>query len=292
MKKQVIVSCLAIGMLLSACNSENAFHENALTESSVDVSEQKIVSGNPSLDTVRKVIRKADIKCRVDNVEDAVFSLEHFTTTQGGMIVESHTENVITQTNSEEYKADSLRNAQIYAPKSTLTLRIPVERLDTFTRYLADMAMFTEHRNIDNIDVTLNYLANTKKNEATRESVSVLDKQLSQKNIEHTIKYRDGHAMSSIDREINNLSILDDVKYSTVTVELYQPWLVSLYTSQNPDAIIAKSFGEKAIDSLAWSIDLIESTILFLIAVWPLILGVGFVLFWYRRSARRQKYAA
>lgn len=286
--KLSIVATFSI-LVFNACNSEYSSEESSYAESEIDARQESAALHDGIPDTARKVIRKADIKCRVKDVETSVSALERFTIQHGGVVAESNTGNIVMQQKSEEYKTDSLKNAYVYAPKSTLTLRIPVEKLDTLTTYVAAMSRFTDHRNIENRDVTLNHLSNTLKNDISGTSLNIIDKNLSDSNLEKNIKYRDDKAMASVNRKIENMDLLEDVTYSTVTIELYQPWLVSLYTTQNPDALMAKSFGQKVVESFGWSIDLIESVLLFFVAIWPLIFGGAIILFLYKRSIRRHR---
>lgn len=286
--KLSIVATFSI-LVFNACNSEYSSEESSYAESEIDARQESAALHDGIPDTARKVIRKADIKCRVNNVEESVSALECFTIHNGGIVAESNTGNIVMQQKSEEYKTDSLKNAYVYAPKSTLTLRIPVEKLDTLTAYVAGMSHFTDHRNIENRDVTLNYLSNTLKNNFIDKSVNVLDKNTTKDNFHKTTHYRNEQGLAAINRDLDNKSMLQDIAYSTVTIELYQPWLVSLYTTQNPDALMAKSFGQKVVESFGWSIDLIESILLFFVAIWPLIFGGAIILFLYKRSIRRHR---
>jgi Domain of unknown function (DUF4349) len=264
----------------------------------------------------RKRVKSADARCRVPSVFEATSKLERLVTGLGGVVVESSLQNESVQHYELPYNSDSVKSIQLYTPTANLTLKVPVASLDSVDRSLTAIASFIEHRVIKDQDMTLRYLANAMKNEqheiktdkeekaaARREqaaerhakaapttSVNVNTSTGAENNDEqlNAVAYKDQKDDAVIDRRLNNLAILDDVAYSTLTIQLYQPQVTDVQIVLNPAQISRAGFGTELLTAVKSGAEVLRNILLFFVQIWPFL--IAFVLGWigYRKFILRR----
>lgn len=224
-------------------------------------------------------------------MQQAVKELEAFTVLANGLVQESRTQNDIVNEKSVVYKDDSVKTAQVYNTTAYMVIRVPVYALDTLSSKITAISAFTNHRNMVREDVTLQFLSNILKNRQTEENKQAAKKVAATKTEKpvDVVQYQDNNANQQVDRRIANLSILDDSRYATLRLELYQPGQVAVMVTQNIDKQVTTSFGEQLLQAIGKSVDMIKALLLWLIATWPLWLALAAILFWYKRTAKRRK---
>ncbi|MBV8251250.1 MAG: DUF4349 domain-containing protein [Chitinophaga sp.] len=231
----------------------------------------------------RKRVRTADVRCRVKNVFDATTTLERVTKELDGVVVESHQENTVTQDKYVAYSADSLMHVRMYGTVAQLTLRVPVNRMDSVVHVLSGMATYIDHRTLKDEDKTMQYLSNSLRNNLVIQSPKP-DKKATSLDI---AKYKDEKEEKVIDRELNNLSLMDDVNNATLTVAMFQPDRADIVVEVNPAAATRAGFGTELKNALIDGTEILRNLFLFLITIWPfLILGAitWFLVKKYRKS--------
>ena len=291
------LSLVIIALVISfqSCQNSPEAEEQAL-KSYVGSADTGVMTGSDFEDLTsdsRKVIRKADIRCRVKNVQEAVGKLEAFTTMAGGFVQESHTKNQVVSEKSTPYMGDSVKTAQVYNTTANLVIRIPYYALDTLATEITNVAAFIDHRDMTRDDVTLQFISNVLKNREAVKTAATAEKQkaTADKKTE-VLQYKDDNASQQVDRRIANLSILDDSRYATLSLELYQPQQATVFVTQDVDKLIAPSYGEKIADAMAGSIEIIKGFTLIIITTWPVWIAAIAIIIYFKRSARKRKYIA
>jgi hypothetical protein len=166
-----------------------------------------------------------------------------------------------------------------------MVIRVPVYALDTLAEHIAGLATFVHHRDMSREDVTLKSLSNMLKN---REAKKVAERSVASadKNDGETIVALSNQANQQVDRRIANLDMVDNSRYATLSLEIYQPEQVLISITQDADKLIAPDFGEQLVTALGKSADVIKAIILAAITTWPLwIIGL-LILWWYKRVIR------
>lgn len=286
-KKLLLIFTVTIAF--TACN--NAELEERGMQEYVASADSMATSTAPDIADLasdsRKVIRKADIKCRVNDVPQAVKELETFTAQAGGFVAQSHTQNSIINEKSAAYKTDSFKTVQSYRTTANMVIRIPYYALDTLADHISKLSTFIHHRDMNRQDVTLQYLSNLLKNRETPTTNQPAK----------TAKSNDANAPvvnekhEQVDRKIANLEILDDTRYATLALEIYQPEQVIVSITQNTDKLLSPGFGERAGDALNTSIEIIKSLTLAAIAIWPIWLTLIIFLLWYKSRKNKGRIA-
>lgn len=270
---------------LTAC--ENSQEEYIASADSTTLAHNVSSMNSPS----RKIIRTADVRCRVSNVYDAANKLEDFTRSLDGIVADSRMENNVTNSETIHYKPDSQKIAQTYTGTAHLTLRVPSFYLDTLMKQIPSLSSFINARNLKQQDVTLAYLSNAMKNEAAGVAPPVVVKKKGSHELvanPKQTKIDSGKAEVVVDRRIENLQLLDDVNYATLTVELYQPGMADVLVVADPAYAARIPFSVQLTQSLSGGWYLLQNLFLVWVRLWPLwvLAAIGFGVY---RLTRKRK---
>ncbi len=240
----------------------------------------------------RKVIHTVDFNCKVENVFVAVNKLENLVKSTGGIVQESHIGNRENDSRVIYYKPDSLRKMVVYTTTATLTLRIPAAVLDSVINVIPSLSCFIDSRTIKQSDVTWKYLANELKNNTgntnttTKKALALARK--SKEPIE-VQKFEDEKEEQKTDRKIENLNLLDDVNYPTLTVVFTQPEQVFVQTIVNASVLTSEPFSSRFKVALSNGWDGIGVCLVGLVNIWPLWLLIIPIIFIIRRFKHRKQ---
>lgn len=236
----------------------------------------------------RKVIRTADFRCRVNDVFTASTSLENTVKSVGGIIEESRMNNENGYTQSLYHTPDSLKQVHTYTTTSHLTLRVPAASLDSVVKAIPELATFIEYRNLAQEDVTLKYLSNSLKNEPSGRTQKALDVAQKTEDVIAADDYLTQKHANTVDRQINNLAMLDKANYATIKVEFFQPERINTQVVINPDFYAKPSFGVQFLLALNNGWQLLRDIFIAFLSIWPLLILaiVGWVLY---RNYRKEK---
>lgn len=285
---------VATALLLSSCNVDHSElpvskQEDAnQTTAAEDVYEESIVTDSriPLQGSARKMIHTMGVKFQTKDVQNSVAAIERFTLANNGIVEASNTTNRTTQNKSVKKGTDSLRNAQVYTTVAEMTIRMPVDKLDTLSGLLASMSQFTNYRKLNRNDVTFNLIGNELKSDADKKVNEVINKNTVSKNVDKAIAYTDRIAHNDADRELRRMEMLDEVAYATVNLELYQPDRALMLVVEDVDAMVQQTFLDRLSTALSWSFNLIKAVTLFAIAVWPVWLTALIAIFVVRRRKK------
>lgn len=227
----------------------------------------------------RKVIRTAAIRFRVKNVPQSTYAIENATTKFGGSVTYTNLQSTVLDSEQTKISQDSTLEITRYTVENNMTIRIPNTQLDTVIRIIAKQIDFLDARLIKADDVALKMLAN---------ELAQNRNQAYQKRMEKTIDSKSKKLNDAVNAEndlltkneqndntiIDNLSIQDKMRFSTITLDLYQRESIKNELLANP--IDSDSFrphiGLQIIDSLKTGWYMCEALVAFVIQLWFLIL--------------------
>lgn len=232
----------------------------------------------------RKHVRTADVTCRVANAFSAATRLEHATKRFKGYVVESTLNNQLGTVQDLPYKSDSIKRVQLFSAVANLTLRVPVEQLDSLVWSLGEVAEFVSTRTLKDDDKTLQYLSNSMKNDLPTPKVIPNKKT----DAVAVANMEDNKQREIVDRQIANLAILDDTHYATLSIELSQAQQADVQILVNPETITRAGFGTELLEALKTGGTALRNVVLFFLQIWPFILLAIAGVFGYKKLANRK----
>lgn len=281
---------LPVVLVMSCHNAPSGYpaYDSALKEEAASVTDS--VAGNALAldDPSRKIIRTADISCRVKDVYTATASLEQLVRSVGGQVMESKLENQRSETRIQPYTSDSVKQVQEYTTLSHVMMRIPVSKLDTVLQAVAASADFIESRSLKLDDVTFQYLGNKLLDQEPRDlTADALKRSRKTAEVLSVSAYVDERRAGAVGRSVENMSIDDQVRYATLTAELSQPARIDALVIPDTEKLMQPALGQRLKAALQTSVAMLQGLLVFVVGIWPLLLIVGIVWFLVRYYLRR-----
>lgn len=285
-----------------ACNkkaeeSKFAMDDVATVDSSAVANDMSSSAAKEDQNTKRKFIRTADARFKVKDVAQSTYQIENVTKKFGGFVTLSELRSTILEHDETQVSQDSLLLSSRYEVNNTLALRIPNTKLDTLLRTIGKEVQFLDYRVIKADDVNLQLLANElsqKRNSNTSKRLeTAIDKKGNKlKEINEAEANLASKKENSDSSYINNLTLQDQVNFSTVTLELYQNEQQKnelIATNKNTKAYMP-NLGVQIWESIKTGWYSLEGIITFLIQLWPVfLLLIGVKLLWRKIAIWKQK---
>lgn len=230
----------------------------------------------------RKYIQTADISCNVPDAAASVLKIEQLVKGMYGIVTESKLENRYESSKDVEYKADSLKRITTYEPVAHMTVRVKNEYLDSLMNSVSSMSVFTTHRTLQQTDATFQYLSNAIKNEQDK----ALPKPTKQ-TTEDIVKLQEVNE-KQVDRRIDNLRLLDNAEYATLTIELVQPKQVNVQVVVDPVYYSRTAFSTELWTACLNGAKIIRGLTIVCVSLWPMwMLGIAIALM-YKYSKKKR----
>ncbi|MFD2284675.1 DUF4349 domain-containing protein [Pedobacter petrophilus] len=267
MKRNII----AIAIVLSIFGCQNAEKKQG------DVASTETLENVQSPDSIAatKIIKTADMRFRVKDVQNTKEKLSETIKAQGGTIAEFAIESVIQETQKVKQSVDSLKEITAYRTEGYVVAKVPSEKLDNFTNTIAKMAVFVDNQSLKMDDQSIVYLSNKLKAGNRVEAVDKINKLASKKssNVETSMIIKDDY----VDKKIQNQLIDSKVKYSTITLNFYQDNTIKTMIIANDDVSDYKpNFGNRLWMGIVNGWSIFKEIILILSNLWLIILaGIG-----------------
>ena len=166
-----------------------------------------------------KLVKTASINLKVKNVEQTIRQVSTQAQSLGGMIYHQYLQALEGGRRELKLSDDSLLIITAYTPHADITARIPSQSLEAFMYGMADLGYYTSNSKMDIEDKSLLHLENALKQKNRLESLSASKAPKSKTTATlQTIAIKD----ETIEQGISNQTINADVKYSMVTLSLFQ----------------------------------------------------------------------
>ena len=292
---KIVLTLLALGIVLSckeSASKENAaYMEEAVTDStSVISSSAAVVDKNSN----RKFVRTADVKFKVKNVAKSTYAIEDATTKFGGFVTYTNLQSNIHNEDRTKVSQDSTLVTTKYKVDNNITIRVPNTKMDTVIKTIAKQIHFLDYRIIKADDVSLqmlsNELAQKRSNSSEKRLENAIDskgKKLNQVvNAEETLDAKKEQNDAS---KLQNLSLQDQVNFSTLTINIYQDESIKQEMVANEKSINAyrPNIGLQIWDSIKTGWFMLENIVSFIVVLWPFVL-IGFLgFFGYKKFLKK-----
>lgn len=271
---------------------------DAEAESSTDTTAvASTISSNAAVqnkDSNRKFVRTADLKFKVKNVAKSTYAIENIVSKNGGFVTFTDLKSNINEKSETKISQDSTLETTKFTVDNTITIRVPNTQLDTVLKSMAKEVAFLDSRLIKADDVALQLLSNKMAQKRLESHQKRLEKGIDTKgkklnditNAEDKVLGRETESDESV---LQNLSLEDQVNFSTVTLYLYQRESVLQEIVANEKSINAyrPHIGLQIWDSLKTGWFMFEAIIAFIIQLWALILIAVLGVFGYRKFIKK-----
>ena len=283
---KIVLTLLALGLVLSckeSASKENAaYAEEATTDSTSVISSSAAVENKNSN---RKFVRTADVKFKVKNVAKSTYAIEDATTKFGGFVTYTNLQSNIHNEDRTKVSQDSTLVTTKYKVDNNITIRVPNTKMDTVIKTIAKQIHFLDYRIIKADDVSLqmlsNELAQKRSNSSEKRLANAIDSKGKKLN-----QIVDAEATLDVKKEQNdasklqNLSLQDQVNFSTLTLNIYQDESIKQEMVANEKSINAyrPNIGLQIWDSVKTGWFILEHIVSFVVVLWPFVL-IGFLGF-------------
>ncbi|MCF6133395.1 DUF4349 domain-containing protein [Flavobacterium wongokense] len=283
------------GLAFACKQADGSNAEAALDKTAVESAET--ISSNAAVekkDNNRKFVRTADLKFKVKNVAKSTYAIENIVAKNGGFVTFTDLKSNINEKSETKISQDSTLETTHYTVDNTITLRVPNTQLDTVLKSMVKEVAFLDSRLIKADDVALQLLSNKMAQKRLNSHQKRLEKGIDGKGkkLNDITTAEDkvlGRETESDETVLRNLSLEDQVNFSTVTLYLYQRESVLQEIVANEKSINAyrPHIGLQIWDSLKTGWFMFEAIIAFIVQLWALLLIVVLGIFGYRKFVKK-----
>ncbi|TBX70168.1 DUF4349 domain-containing protein [Flavobacterium silvisoli] len=297
--------CLALllfGLVFACKQADYNAEATAATESAAITADSTVsAKNNPTKnlekkELERKFIRTADLKFKVKNVAKSTYAIERIVEKHGGFITFSDLKSNISEHKLTQVSQDSTLETTRFTVDNTITLRVPNTQLDTVLTAITKEVNFLDSRLIKADDVALQLLSNKLAQKRMTNSQKRLEKGIDTKGKKlNEISTAEDKvlekATESDDTLLKNLSLEDQVNFSTVTLYLYQKETIKNELIANEKSINAyrPHIGLQIWDSLKTGWFMLEGIIAFVVQLWAILLIAFLGYLAYQKRNSKQK---
>jgi hypothetical protein len=245
-------------------------------------------------DSTRKFLRTASLKFRAKDVIRTTYAVEDIVNRFGGFVANTQLNSNIDRQTTIAISEDSSLETTWYTIANTMTLRVPNTKLDSTLKAIAPLVDFLDYRTVSADDIALTMLSN----ELTQRRISQHEQRLKNaidnrgRKLEETTTAEENvlNREEQIDNaKISNLSLLDQVAYSTVNLSIYQRQSFTREVIPNDKNIkeYEPGLGTRLLEGLEIGWAAFAAVIVFLAKFWALIAVLVILVLLYRRFGNR-----
>lgn len=286
---------LALIILSISCKKSEALSEELVTDTVVSADSISSSAAVQKEGDTRKFIRTADLKFKVKNVTQSTYAIENITNKFDGFVTYTNLQSNIIDKFETKISQDSTLETTRYNVENNITIRVPNKRLDTVIKCIAKQIDFLDYRIIKADDVSLKMLSNQLSQKRSSHSENRVEKAIDNKGkkINDIIEAETNLANQkeqNNNAKLDNLSLQDQVNFSTLTIQIYQHESVKqeMNASVKDYNYYKPNIGIRILDSIKSGWYVLQDIIVFLIGIWWLLLiGIG-GFFLYKKYLKKQ----
>ncbi|MNQ83506.1 hypothetical protein D3C85_985890 [compost metagenome] len=274
-----LTTLVIIALLFSCKKADYAAEESADYKATADSTAVSSTAAVEPKNSKQKFIRTADIKFKVKNVVKSTYAIENAVAKFGGFVTYTNLQSNIHDQIKTKISQDSTLETTKFSVENNITIRVPNTQLDTVIKSIARQIDFLDFRVIKADDVSLKLLANQLSQKRSSTNEKRVEKAIDTKGKKINDIMEAENALAN-QKEVNdsktieNLSIQDQVNFSTITLQLYQNETIKqeITAGEKDSAYYKPNLGIQIIDSLKTGWYILQSILVFLLNLWPFIL--------------------
>lgn len=277
-------SLILFGVLavIISCKKSDAYNEES-TDAKIATDTISSSAAVEKEGSTRKFIRTADLKFKVKNVTQSTYAIENITNKFDGFVTYTNLQSNVIDSFETKISQDSTLETTRYNVENNITIRVPNKRLDTVIKCIAKQIAFLDYRVIKADDVSLKMLSNqlSQKRSATNEKRVEKAIDTKGKKINDIMEAENNLASKKEQNDnakLDNLSMQDQVNFSTLTIQIYQRESVKqeMNASIKDYNFYKPNIGIRILDSLKTGWYALQEVIVFIIQIWWfLLLAIG-----------------
>jgi len=289
-----LTTMVIIALLFSCKKADVSGEQTADYQNTADSTAVSSSAAVEKKDSKQKFIRTADIKFKVKNVVKSTYAIENAVQKFGGFVTYTNLQSTIHDQIKTKISQDSTLETTKFTVENNITIRVPNTQLDTVIKSIAKQIDFMDFRVIKADDVSLKLLSNQLSQKRSATTEKRVEKAIDEKGkkindimeAENTLA---NQKEANDNRTIDNLSLQDQINFSTVTLQLYQNETIrqEIMAGEKNSNAYKPNLGIQILDSLKNGWYILESVFVFLINLWPFIL-IGFAgFFLYKKYSKK-----
>lgn len=296
--------CISItGLLLLSCGKKaeapaaDTVAASPLNYVSSDTTSENDVSARTNAPKDRKFKKTVEAEFKVKNVLQATEGIEDLVFGFGGYVVHSDLSNNQVNYSEVEKSRDSVLIVRQIEVSNKMTFKIPDSKVDSVLRRLKQYVVFLDGRRIDLEDVThqieRNESETNRYDEYAKRQTNKIDSK--GKNLKEISSAEDASLdkkLQADEARIRNKELLDDVKYCTLNIRIYQKATLSKETIENWDYIKEQSKPNilfRIGNAFLAGCGTLETILVFLVRIWSVILLLVVLAVGYGYYQKRRK---
>lgn len=283
--QSIFTTAILVSLLAGCGPSAREVEQRRIADSVLvadSLAKQISINKNLSLSTRtpndKKFIKTAETKFLVHNVRMASDRIEDLAAKYSGYVTYSDLGNHESDYSRIEISRDSVLISKKIVVENHMVLRIPNENLDSLVRELNKLILFLDYRIVKMDDISFTILANSKasdrlKNYEARQQKHIDKKESKLKDVVSAEENVLSRQTQADNLQIENLALADQIKYCTLSINIYQK---PIYYSEtqvlpNTDSFRPNLF-KRILSAVIDGWIICEYLIVFLFQVWWLII--------------------
>lgn len=279
------LTLLMVIFIVSSCKKSETFAEDINSVPADTISSSAAVEKEGS---DRKFIRTADLKFKVKNVTQSTYAIENITNKFDGFVTYTNLQTNINERFDTKISSDSTLETTRFNVENNITIRVPNKRLDTVIKSIAKQIDFLDYRIIKADDVSLKMISNQLSQKRGSENVKRIEKTIDTKGkkINDVINAENNLASQKEQNDnskLENLSIQDQINFSTLNIYIYQRDSVKQEMNANSKDYndYKPNIGIRLIDALKTGWYILIEIVVFVFQIWWLFfIFIGSYLFY------------
>ncbi len=296
------IACIAI----IACNQRKAEKVNAIAVSqespqlepadkSKEESKSEAFSSSSAAvedpnDTKHHFIRTAELKFKVKKVIAATTYIENTVKKMNGFVTYTNLKSTINDEEIVPFTADSNLITTTYTVSNDLIIRVPNTNLDSTLKQLAKIIDYLDYRTIKANDVSFLLLANRYSYQRAIKYNNIIGNASTNQKVTINEAANAAKVMADFDElagnvSINNNELNDEIKYSTISLAIYQNVDYKQERIVNKENLkrASHTFGQELGSALVDGWEILKVLLLFIARIWILIIIIPAAYFGYRK---------
>ena len=286
----VVILCT----ILSCNHNQNDNKENkTLADSTYNKQAQKNSTTNETELPKNAFLKTVDIKFKVKDVVSTTTIIENICNAQGGFVTYSNLLSSINNKVSVAVSIDSSMEINNYSVSNSIIIRVPNNKLDTVLKAIALDVDYLVHRIIKADDVGLQIFTNKLTQDRIKKNETRLIKAMD-KNNSKLASITDAQDLllskqeQSDNSKIENLSLNDQVNFSTVNLAIYQNDVTKriMFASEKAFKIYEPGFGSKMAESLLLGWTIVMEILIFFSKFWAVLFFAVLIYLLYKKIVK------